>query len=48
MQHYFRVTANSVHQMVLTLERKALIKRQPRGARSIKLLVDPKLLPRPL
>jgi len=35
----------SVHQMVLTLERVGFIKRQPRTARSIELLVDPRDLP---
>jgi len=45
MQQYFRVTPPSVHQMVLTLERAGLIKRQPRVARSIEMLVDPEHLP---
>jgi DNA-binding MarR family transcriptional regulator len=45
MQEYFRVTPPSVHQMVLILEREGFIKRQPRVARSIELLVDPKHLP---
>src|SRR5882757_8706172 len=45
MQQYFRVTPPSVHQMVLTLERSGFIKRQPRVARSIELLVDPAQLP---
>jgi Mn-dependent DtxR family transcriptional regulator len=45
MQQYFRVTPPSVHQMVLTLERAGLIRRQPRTPRSIELLVDPKDLP---
>src|SRR5262245_40197054 len=45
IQHYFRVTPPSVHQMVLTLERAGFIKRQPGAARSIEVLVDPKLLP---
>lgn len=45
MQQYFRVSPPSVHQMVLTLERRGFIRRQPRTARSIELLVDPKLLP---
>ena len=45
MQEYFRVTPPSVHQMVLTLERQGFIKRQPRVARSIELLIDPKQLP---
>jgi Mn-dependent DtxR family transcriptional regulator len=45
MQQYFRVSPPSVHQMVLTLERAGLIRRQPRTPRSIELLVDPKHLP---
>jgi Mn-dependent DtxR family transcriptional regulator len=45
IQKYFRVTPPSVHQMVLTLEREGFIKRQPRAARSIELLIDPKQLP---
>lgn len=45
MQQYFRVSPPSVHQMVLTLERMGFIQRQPRTARSIELLVDPKQLP---
>ena len=45
MQQYFRVSPPSVHQMVLTLERMGFIRRQPRTARSIELLVDPKQLP---
>jgi len=45
MQEYFRVSPPSVHQMVLTLEQGGFIRRQPRVARSIELLVDPKLLP---
>src|SRR5215203_992530 len=43
MQRYFRVSPPSVHQMVLTLEREGFIRRQPRAARSIELLVDPGL-----
>jgi DNA-binding MarR family transcriptional regulator len=45
LQRYFRVTPPSVHQMVLTLERAGLIRRQPGVARSIELLVDPKRIP---
>src|SRR5271155_391644 len=41
MQDYFRVSPPSVHQMVLTLEQAGFIRRQPRTARSIELLVDP-------
>jgi DNA-binding MarR family transcriptional regulator len=45
LQRFFRVTPPSVHQMVLTLERAGLIRRQPGVARSIQLLVDPQALP---
>jgi repressor LexA len=45
MQQYFRVSPPSIHQMVLALERGGFIARQPRAARSIQLLVDPKHLP---
>ena len=45
LQRHFRVTPPSVHQMVLTLERAALIHRQPGVARSIQLLVQPEDLP---
>src|SRR5947209_18061828 len=44
MQQYFRVSPPSVHQMVLTLERQGFIRGQPRTARSIELVVDPKFL----
>jgi DNA-binding MarR family transcriptional regulator len=46
MQRFFGVTAPSVHQMVFTLERAGLIRRQPGLARSIELLVEPDSLPR--
>lgn len=46
MQRFFGVTAPSVHQMVNTLERARLIRRQPGLARSIELLVEPDSLPR--
>jgi DNA-binding MarR family transcriptional regulator len=45
LQRHFRVSPPSVHQMVLTLERACLIRRQPGVARSIQLLVDPEALP---
>ena len=45
LQRHFHVTPPSVHQMVLTLERAGLIRRQPGVARSIELLVDPKRIP---
>jgi Mn-dependent DtxR family transcriptional regulator len=46
MQAFFRVTPPSVHQMVLELERRQLIRRTPRTARSIELLVPVESLPR--
>ena len=45
MREYFRVSPPSVHQMVLTLERAGFIRRRPRTARSIELLIDPARLP---
>ena len=45
MQRYFNVTPPSVHQMVLTLERAGLIRRQPGAARSIEVLVAPERWP---
>jgi Mn-dependent DtxR family transcriptional regulator len=39
MQDYFRVTPPSVHRMVLELERRGLISRQPGVARSIRLTI---------
>jgi len=44
-QRFFRVTPPSVHQMILTLERAALIRRQPGVGRTIQLLVEPEALP---
>jgi DNA-binding MarR family transcriptional regulator len=45
MQRHFRVSPPSVHQMVLTLVRAGLIRRQPGVPRSIELLVAPETLP---
>jgi Mn-dependent DtxR family transcriptional regulator len=45
MQAFFRVTPPSVHQMVLELERRQLIRRTPRVARSIQLLIPATALP---
>lgn len=45
MQRFFRVTPPSVHNMVVELDRKGLIRRTPRQARSIELLVDAADLP---
>ena len=45
MQRYFRVSPPSVHQMILNLEAKGLIKRKKGTARSIQLLVETAELP---
>lgn len=45
MQRFFQVTAPSVHQMVLTLERRGFIRRVPGQARSITLIVPSESLP---
>ena len=45
LRRHFRVTPPSVHQMLITLEREGLIRRQPGIARSIQLLIDPSTLP---
>ena len=45
MQRFFEVTPPSVHRMVRELEAKRLIRRTPRTARSIELLLPPDELP---
>ncbi|HZZ33993.1 MAG TPA: hypothetical protein VFE10_18570 [Phenylobacterium sp.] len=45
LRRHFQVTPPSVHQMILTLERLGLIRRTPRAARSIEVLVAPEHLP---
>ena len=45
MQRHFKVTAPTVHQMVLTLERNGLVKREPGIARSIQIMIAPEALP---
>ena len=45
MQQYFRVSPPSVHQMILTLEKRGVIERTPLQARSIRLLISRKELP---
>jgi DNA-binding MarR family transcriptional regulator len=45
LQRHFGVSPPSVHQMVLTLERAGLIRRQPGIARSIEVLIAPEFLP---
>jgi len=46
IQRYFRVTPPTVHQMILKLEKIGLIRRTPRQARTIKVLVPYEELPR--
>ncbi|WP_366513600.1 helix-turn-helix domain-containing protein [Mesorhizobium sp.] len=45
IQRHFQVSPPSVHQMIVTLERNGLIRRQPRVPRSIEILVPPQRLP---
>ncbi len=45
MQRHFKVTPPTVHRMIITLERRGLIKRQPGQPRSIQILFDPENLP---
>jgi len=45
IQMYFKVSPPSVHQTVLTLEKKRLIEKIPGQARSIRLLVPREQLP---
>jgi Mn-dependent DtxR family transcriptional regulator len=45
MQRYFRVSPPTVHQMVLTLEKRGFITREPGKVRSIRLLLSPEELP---
>jgi DNA-binding MarR family transcriptional regulator len=45
LQRFFRVSPPSVHQMLLTLERQALIRRTPGTARSLQVLVPRCCLP---
>ena len=45
MQQYFRTSPPSVHQMVVTLEKRRLIERVPGQGRSIRLLVTRQDIP---
>jgi Mn-dependent DtxR family transcriptional regulator len=45
IQQYFRVSPPSVHDMVVTLEDRGLIEREPGKARSIRLLLTRNELP---
>ena len=46
IQSFFGVTPPTVHNMVVELERRGLISRMPRQARSLTVLVHPDELPR--
>src|SRR6476659_10954565 len=45
IQRHFRVSPPSVHQMIVTLDRNAFIRRQPGVPRSIEILLPPENLP---
>jgi DNA-binding MarR family transcriptional regulator len=45
MQRHFQVSPPSVHQMIVSLERRGLIRRQPGVARTIEILIPPEKLP---
>jgi len=45
MQKYFSVTPPSVHQMVLSLEKRGFIEKIPGKPRSIRVLLSPSELP---
>lgn len=45
LEHYFQVSAPTVHQMLLTLEHLGLIARTARMARSMRVLLPPEQLP---
>ncbi|MCX6031565.1 MAG: MarR family transcriptional regulator [Chloroflexi bacterium] len=45
IQRYFRVAPPTVHQMILTLERRGFISREPRRSRTISLLLSRAQLP---
>ena len=45
MQKYFKVSPPSIHQMVVNLEKKGLIQKEPFQARSIRLLLPREHIP---
>lgn len=45
MQRFFKVSPPSVHSMLVDLERKGLIEKTPRKARSIRIILPPDQLP---
>jgi repressor LexA len=46
LERFFRTTPPSIHQMILTLEAKGFISRVPGQPRSIRLLIEPDVIPR--
>jgi Mn-dependent DtxR family transcriptional regulator len=44
-QHYFEVTPPSLHNMIITLERRRLIRRTPGRPRSIEILIPADQVP---
>ena len=45
MQRYFQVSSPTVHQMVLTLDKRGFITREPGKSRTIRMLLPPDQLP---
>ncbi len=45
LERYFKVACSSVHQMILTLEKRGLITRTPGEARSVHLLLSREEIP---
>jgi repressor LexA len=45
IQRYFQVTPPTVHQMILKLEERGFISREPGQSRSIRVLLPPEQLP---
>jgi DNA-binding MarR family transcriptional regulator len=45
IQAYFRLTPPSVHNMIVTLERRGFISKSPERPRSVRVLVETEELP---
>lgn len=45
MQRYFKTTPPTVHQMILTLEKRGFVHRVPERARSVRVILPPEKLP---
>ncbi len=46
MQNYFQVTPPTVNQMIKMLEKKVLIRKTPRAARSIEIIMPIEMIPK--